>query len=382
MQAVKKVYTSYRDVNVELVKMKNLANSAYTQLAAKNKETADAGLAIKQRLEDQQKELRRVAQETKTAAKEAGRFKGEWLSVMFFGMAIQRAFGGFLRAASQTFNRVTEGTAQANNGLTQMSAAWEFFKYSFMETLLNSALFEHIVKFALMLVEKWGDLSDKTKELVADVVLFAAALGTAMATAGIIKLGMAGQATVLGEADNLLYNLKSVLGLVLIFVAFKAATDAYDEFKNGNFFSAAIDAIKAGAIAAGLVYKSPALIAVGVALVIADTPAFNNSMKVVASYIVAYFQTVGELAGNVFSQSFVDIMKSMLYGWLINVADMVSRIPLFNSLANKIRALAEDIQGSTSIGMRGVDFAGIFDKNLKENLKTLEIGRASCRERV
>lgn len=136
--------------------------------------------------------MKEVQQEVKKATGELKRFRFEWLSVLFFGMAIQRAFGGILRASFRTWSAVTEGTSQAGGAMGQLTAAWEFFKYSLFDALLNSGLFQGFVSMVLKLVEWWSDLSVKTKSWIANLLIIGAIIGTFMFVFATIALGIDG----------------------------------------------------------------------------------------------------------------------------------------------------------------------------------------------
>lgn len=122
---------------------------------------------------------------------ELKRFRFEWLGVMFAGMAIQRAFQGILRASFKTWSAVTEGTQMAGGAMTQLQAAWEFFKFSLFDALLSSDLFRTFVDFALRLVEKWSNLTDSQKESRAELMVWGLLLGSALFVVGQFALGLA-----------------------------------------------------------------------------------------------------------------------------------------------------------------------------------------------
>lgn len=120
------------------------------------------------------------------------RFKGELLSIMFLGMAITRTFGGFLTAAFQTFNKVTEGTSAANSQVGRLRAAWEFFKYSLINALLNNPMFQSFLEWIISLVDWFNSLSDTTKVFLGVGIGVAIAFGTLLTVVGLVGLGLIG----------------------------------------------------------------------------------------------------------------------------------------------------------------------------------------------
>lgn len=102
------------------------------------------------------------------------------LSGMFAMMAVQRAMGGFLTSAINTYKKVNEEGGAFTEQTNKLSAAWEFFKYSLLEALGNSEIFQKIVGFLVEMVNKFNSLSESQKAmigLVAFAILLASTLG-------------------------------------------------------------------------------------------------------------------------------------------------------------------------------------------------------------
>jgi len=106
------------------------------------------------------------------AAVQSRRFKMEWLSVMFAGMAISRVFGGLVKTQMQLF------------GVTDMlSAMWTLILLPVMETIVP----------ILMDVITWlMNLPDSVKQAIGTFVILAAVLGGALMVIGQVALGIAG----------------------------------------------------------------------------------------------------------------------------------------------------------------------------------------------
>lgn len=172
-----------------------------------------------------------VAEALKRARVEAKRFKGEYLSILFFGMAIQRVFGGFLTTAFQTFKKVTEGTSAANSQVGRLTAAWEFFKYSLINALLNNPMFQSFIEWLIGLVDWFSELNNKTNGWLAILFLIGAAVGGLLTSWGIIALGIGGIQTLFGPiiASTITWLSTTALG-VTVMGAIKTALNAINTF--------------------------------------------------------------------------------------------------------------------------------------------------------
>jgi len=116
--------------------------------------------------------LQDVGKSAKNAAIMGRRFKMEWLSVMFAGMALDRAFGGLMRTQMQLWG-VTD----------MMSSAWTLVLLPMME-LLTPILYK--------LIDAFMNLSPGMKLAVGAGILFLATAGKIMLVVGQIFLGIMG----------------------------------------------------------------------------------------------------------------------------------------------------------------------------------------------
>ncbi len=112
--------------------------------------------------------------------KASRRFEMSNLSGMFAMMAVQRVMRGFLTSAINTYKKVNEEGGAFTEQTNKLSAAWEFFKYSLLEALGNSEIFQKIVGFLVEMVNKFNSLSEAQKSmigLVAFAILLASTIG-------------------------------------------------------------------------------------------------------------------------------------------------------------------------------------------------------------
>jgi hypothetical protein len=238
------------------------------------------------------------------------RFRAEFLSIMFFGMAIQRTFGGLITSSVSTFQKVTEGTKDAANGFTQLNAATEFFKFSLAQALLGSPLFEQLLNIVLRLTDWWANLNDETKEFYASATLVAAAVGAILAAAGMIVLGLEGVDKVLGGVGQLRAGILKSIGIISIGFAIANTKEALSDIAKGNYVQGIFNALSAGFLAAGGVKFLQGkgggwMIAVGILL---DTDSLSliwKSAKIIGNFLYAFFKTVGEQISAVLNNGIV-----------------------------------------------------------------------------
>lgn len=117
------------------------------------------------------------------------RFKMHMLSVMFFGMFMQRIFMNFLKTSIAMYMQVTEGQTKAGKAMLRAQAAWEFFKFSIID-----ALTPLLIYFTELFVKTtdWISQHPKLTQGIGIFVTMAAALGTALYFIGTMSLGLMG----------------------------------------------------------------------------------------------------------------------------------------------------------------------------------------------
>lgn len=308
------------------------------------------------------KKLNKSIQDAKKSLKE---FKMEYLSVMFFGMAIQRAFMGILRAGYQTWSTVTDGTSKAGGAMTQLQAAWEFFKFSLFDALIGSGIFAWFVENVLKLVEWWGDLSDSAKELTAETLLTGAAIGTIMAVGGTIMLGLGGLGTVLVEAEIAKTKLAAILGVFTIGLAISNAAETFSDVREGKWVEGLMSAMATAfqAVAAMKFIKGKGggwLLVIGVALDAADSSVFWDAMFGIMSALSALWVTLFEEIGENFSQ----IVGNKIADYLEYMANLLKNLPFMSGVAKLMTGLATTIR--TRSAAVETPFSDRFRDNLSE----------------
>ena len=103
---------------------------------------------------------------------QARRFKMEWLSIMFAGMALSRAFGGLIKTQMQLWG-VTEGFAN-------------------MWTILFLPTMKKLTPKIWDLIKAFMDLDEPVQNVISGFVIFLAVLGTILMVVGQVFLGFMG----------------------------------------------------------------------------------------------------------------------------------------------------------------------------------------------
>lgn len=182
--------------------------------------------------------LKRVKETTKQIDKNlkkvnvnAFRFLGLGLGMLFTGMALQRFFGGFLRAAVNTFARIVDVQDEAFQQVQQLRAAWEFLKFSIIDALVSSELIVNVIDLVIILTDRLGQLSPAALAGIGVI-----AVVSFIAAGAMLLLGQ-GMLFLIGISAALQISLGALvtgLGLIMIFGLIVAATFL---FLNNKVFS-------------------------------------------------------------------------------------------------------------------------------------------------
>lgn len=128
---------------------------------------------------------------SKQAKKMSQTFDMSSLSVMFFGMAMQRFFLGNFNAMLNTFKMLDKkGIMPLNRALTKMEAAWSFLSFSIMKAMEPVLL--PLIDSLVSLVDWFSELDPSILGVVGSVTLLLGALGAIGLLFGTIKLGLGG----------------------------------------------------------------------------------------------------------------------------------------------------------------------------------------------
>ncbi len=127
------------------------------------------------------------------------RFKMEWLSIMFFGMFLQRVFGGFFKTMLNTFKTIDKkGVTPLSRAMTRLHASFTFLQFSIVQ-----AMQPFLLGLIDMAVSFFDWISNWPLELkVALVILIGilGVLGTIAFISGTLELAWGALASVLTAA--------------------------------------------------------------------------------------------------------------------------------------------------------------------------------------
>lgn len=149
------------------------------------------------------------------------RFRMEFLSVLFFGMAIQRLFTGIARGAVNAFTKIIESSGIMTSALSKVTAYFTFLGFEVgraLDTALRPLL--PIIWKIVNAVSKW---IQKHPKLTSGIIGLGIALGGLMFILATFKLGMDGLVMILGGKAGLLGILSALVSPVGLIAAALAA---------------------------------------------------------------------------------------------------------------------------------------------------------------
>jgi hypothetical protein len=118
-------------------------------------------------------------------------FDMNMMSMMFFGMQIQKTFLGIQNQMLNTFKMLDKkGIMPLNRALTKMEAAFTFLSFAMMKAMEPVLL--PIIDMVVGVIDWFSQLPEPVLQAVDAFILFGIALGTGMFLLGTLSLGMAG----------------------------------------------------------------------------------------------------------------------------------------------------------------------------------------------
>jgi len=164
------------------------------------------------------KELMRMDKTVpKVAKKLNSAFLGVGLSLLFTGMAIQRAADSFLKAITKSFMTARDEGDPLLNQFVGMQAALEFLKFSIFDTFAQSELFIPLTEAIINMVNGISQFVSKHPEIAAFLVTFAGfnwVIGGVISAFGQLFLAAVSLSAVLGI--GLGAALIGIVGVILV----------------------------------------------------------------------------------------------------------------------------------------------------------------------
>lgn len=126
---------------------------------------------------------------SKQSKKMSKNFDMSLLSMLFFGMALQRMFGGLLTQMVNTFKTIDKkGIMPLNRALTKLEAAWAFMSFSLIRSL--EPILIPIIDLVVGLIDWFSQLPDEVQAGVGIAIIALAAFGGLLAMVGTVGLGL------------------------------------------------------------------------------------------------------------------------------------------------------------------------------------------------
>jgi len=259
------------------------------------KEFAQADRLIKKKQKDIKKEekLRIKAEKNVTDSnlKERKRFKAEYLSVMFAGMALQRAFGGLFKSMITDYKEFTKGSVTPlSESLTRLEANWKFLKFAMVEA--GSKELRWLADSFAGMAKAMSKMPDWVLKGLVAVIGAGAIAGTGMTAFGQGALFFSSMGNVAANKEGL-NNINNTLrkmngqdpvalkagtdwlkafsraaGVGAIVIAVSDAVEATSDFSNKRFADGIINVIQTGLIGAGGITMIAGNPAVGAPLIL------------------------------------------------------------------------------------------------------------------
>jgi hypothetical protein len=129
-------------------------------------------------------------------------FNGAALSGLFFGMQLQRTFGGALKSIFEGYKKIIPESSEFNKMTSQLSANWEFFKFQLADALATSPLFQKMIEYAIGLLKAFQALPEPVKRMIVIGMALAAVIGSWLFVINTVKLGFGGLVDSIGILND------------------------------------------------------------------------------------------------------------------------------------------------------------------------------------
>jgi len=174
------------------------------------------------------------------ANKMRGSFDMSYLSIMFFGMALQTLFSGLIKMGIGTYKELTKNNTEASTAVTHLEANFQLLKFTLGEALVAALL--PYMDTIIDIIGRVAQWISENQTLVGWIIAIGAALGTAMFILGTFKLGLASIGIKLSElaAGTIIPisigGLASILGVfLLIWAAWESDLGGLQTFLKETF---------------------------------------------------------------------------------------------------------------------------------------------------
>jgi len=112
------------------------------------------------------------------------------LSLIFFGLFLQRIFFGIVKSAVTAFREISNSSNAMAQGLARLEAAWTFIKFVVGNAIATALL--PLIPAIVDIVQKIADWVNANPELTAKIILWGAAIGAIIFLLGTLSNGIVG----------------------------------------------------------------------------------------------------------------------------------------------------------------------------------------------
>lgn len=256
------------------------------------------------------------------------------LGFLFAGMSIQKFFGSLASSSLNTFRQIIDVHNEFFQKTQQLTASWEFFKFSLIDALSQSDIFMAIIDYVLQLIDLFNKLSPEAKQSIGVAIGLFAVLGTTMFIAGQIMTFLSSIVMVFGPITSASVGL-AIAALAIFLVDIAVLILLWDYviaglkriFAWAKFvFNAVVDSVK-------IMYER---VAAYVAIMFDIFQIAFNGIKFVIGHVVNFFLEKWETAFNLLSE------------WLDDLFGKLARISILGK--KPFEALADLSLGKVSLG--------------------------------
>jgi hypothetical protein len=177
----------------QMKSMKKVADRLNITTGELKKRMDAAGLSVRKNGVWQNKYTGEVMKTTKATGilgKTMARFKMHLLSVMFFGMLLQRTFGNIMRAGVTAFTKLMESNDMLGTAVQRLGVHFEYLKF-IIGSAINRFL-EPLMPLIIRIISAISEWIQKHPKLTAILIIFGFILGFLLFMFGTLGLGIQG----------------------------------------------------------------------------------------------------------------------------------------------------------------------------------------------
>lgn len=251
-------------------------------------------------------------------------FRMELLSIMFGMAMINRAVTILLRSMYTTWTKAYEDTEGYTRATDRLSAAWTYLKWSMIDALMQSPLFQSILDFVVKLVDWFGDLPEPVKEFAVWIGIAMAVITGAVGSMASLGLLLSGLAKWKASTDAITWFgsggiLWKLAGMTAIVIGISLAVESFQDFFENKFSKAFLRGLASATLIIGGIklMKGGAgggLLVIGISLELLATGNFFKTIMGVIAFCLASFGALNAALGWLLYSPFI-----VMYNFAIDV---------------------------------------------------------------